>query len=156
MSKKKIKKIWQVYLIYFVIFSFAGFLIEYLFGIAQGRTTIPYDKIIYQFFGMKSIFIPFYGAGAVILIFLENFFRKRKIKFALRGFLDGIIIIIIEFLGGLGGIFLFGEQFWNYSGQAFNFLGIISLKMSFFWILTGYLFSIVYSKFIDKTIRQSF
>ncbi len=138
------------YIFFFLFFSFAGFLLEFFFGIIRGKSSIPYDQTLYQIFGIKSVFIPFYGEGALVLILFEKFLDRKKIKFFLRGFLDGLIIIAWELTGGALAILLLNERFWDYSNHPFNFFGIISLNMSIIWIFVGYLFSFIYRKIIKK------
>jgi uncharacterized membrane protein len=147
---KRVKKnkivIWR-YLLYFIIFSFVGSLLEYLMGFLGG-SGIGYDKAIYQFFNLKLYFIPFYGTGALILIFFEKFLEEKKIKFVYMGFLDGVLIVIMELIVGLLTLIFLDERFWNYSRQPFNFMGIISPEMFLAWIVAGYVFSLFYKHFI--------
>jgi len=152
-KKVKSKNKFLKYFIYFVIFSFMGSLIEFLFGFFSGATIIAYDKALLEMFNIKFYFIPFYGLVGVCLIFFENLFEKinkHKIKFAYQGLLDGIFIVLWELVGGLFSIFVYGHNFWDYSNDPFNFLGIISLRMSLLWILMGYFFNLVYHIIIKK------
>jgi len=139
---------WLRYLIYFVIFSLMGSLIEYLFGFFGG-TGIAYDRGLYEIFNIKLYFISFYGLVGLSLIFLENFLRKHKIKFIFHGLLNALLIVLWELVGGLFSIATSGHSFWDYSQQPLNFMGIISLPMSLLWIVVGYFFSFIY-KFIIK------
>ena len=147
MKKSRLLK----YLIYFVIFSLTGSLIEYLFGFFGG-TGIAYDRGLYEMFNIQIYFISFYGLVGLSLIFLNNFLgklKKHKIKFIFYGLFDALLIILWELVGGLFSIATSGHAFWDYSKQPFNFRGIISLQMSLIWILVGYFFSLLY-KFIIK------
>jgi uncharacterized membrane protein len=116
---------------------------EYLFGFFGGKG-IAYDRGLYLLFNVKLFFIPFYGAVGLILIKFEKFFDKKKIKFIYRGFLDAIIILSWELIGGLFSIILFGHSIWDYSNHILNFLGIISLQMFLVWVIVAYLFSLLY------------
>ncbi|VVB82113.1 Putative ABC-transporter type IV [uncultured archaeon] len=153
MNKKKSKKISRIlrkYFFYFVIFSLVGSLIEWAFKGGQG---ISYDQGIYFLFGIKLLFIPFYGLGGLILIFFERFLEKEKIKFIYQGFLDGVIIVTWELIGGLFTLLVLHQRFWNYSSQPFNFMGIISLKMFLVWIAIGYVFSLIYKYIIGHHFK---
>lgn len=137
------------YPVYFIIFSFMGSLIEYLYGFIGG-TGISYDRALYELFNIKIFFIPFYGLVGLSLVFFEKILTKHKIKIIYQGLLNGLLIISWELIGGLFSIMVFGHGFWDYSKQPLNFYGIISVKMSLLWILTGYLFSFIYRFFIKK------
>jgi uncharacterized membrane protein len=145
-KKRKINQ-YLLYLFYFIIFSFAGSLMEYLFGFVGGRG-VAYDKALYLLFNVKLFFIPYYGAAGLILIYFENLFDKKKIKFVYRGFLNAIIILAWELIGGLFSLVIFGQKLWDYSNHFINFFGIISLQMFLLWIVVGYLFSLLYRHII--------
>jgi uncharacterized membrane protein len=152
MNKKKLLR----YLIYFIIFSLTGSLIEYIFGFFGG-TGIAYDRGLYEMFNIRIYFISFYGLVGLSLIFLENFFeklKKHKMKIIYQGLLNAALIVLWELVGGLFSIATSGHAFWNYSQQPLNFMGIISLQMSLIWIVVGYLFSFVY-KFVIKKFEFS-
>jgi uncharacterized membrane protein len=149
-KKKKVNKLLR-YLIYFIIFSFIGSLIEYIFGFFGG-TGVAYDRGLFEMFNIKIYFISFYGLVGLSLIFFENLFdkiNKQKIKFIYQGLLNGALIVLWELVGGLFSIAVYGHSFWDYSNQPLNFMGIISLPMSLIWILAGYSFSFIY-KFVIK------
>ena len=152
-KKVKPKNKFLKYFIYFIIFSFLGSLIEYLFGFFGGAG-IAYDKAIYEMFDLKIYFISFYGLVGLSLVGFNNFIEKReeKIKFFYRGLFNGILIVSWELIGGLFSIFVYGHAFWNYSSQPLNFMGIISLRMALLWTVAGYFFSFIY-EFIIKKIK---
>lgn len=131
------------YVTCFIAFSFLGSLMEYLFGFFGG-TGFAYNRMVEYFFHIKIYFIPYYGTTSLILLMSERFLDKRKIKFVYRGLLIGIIITIWELISGLFTLSTIGINFWDYSSQPFNFLGVISLKMSLLWVGVGYLFSLIY------------
>ena len=74
------------YFIYFVIFSFLGSLMEYLFGFFGGAG-IAYDKALYETFNLKIYFISFYGLVGLSLVFFNNFIEKRKLNFFIVDYL---------------------------------------------------------------------
>jgi uncharacterized membrane protein len=141
------------YFIYFIIFSFIGSLIEYLYGFIGG-TGIAYDRTLYELTNIKIFFISFYGLVCLSLILFEKFLNKKKIKTIYYGLLNGILIVCWELVGGLFSISLFGHNFWDYSKQPFNFYGIISIEMFLFWVLAGYIFSFIYKFIIEKYEKQ--
>jgi len=146
---KKRLKILIRYSIYFIIFSFIGSLLEYLFRFVEG-TGIAYDKGLYELFNVKIFFIPFYGLVGLSLIFFDRFLEKKKIKIFYMGILNGLLIVSWEFVGALFSIVVLGHKVWDYSEHILNFNGMISLQMSFLWILIGYLFALLYKYIIKK------
>lgn len=137
------------YSIYFIIFSFVGSLVEYFFGFFGG-TGVAYYRSLYELFNIKIYFIPFYGIIGIILILFGRIFDKKKISIYYRGFLNGLLIIAWELIGGLFTIIVFGHNMWNYTEHLLNFKGIISVQMSLLWIAAGYVFSWVYEYAIKR------
>jgi len=146
--KKRFLKIIK-YIIYFIIFSIIGSLIEYLFGFIGGRG-IAYDKGLYELFNVKIFFIPFYGLVSLSLILFNKILDKKKVKFFYRGLLNGILIVSWELVGALFSIAIFGHKLWDYSNHILNLNGMISLQMSFLWLIAGYIFALLYKYIIKK------
>ncbi len=138
------------YLIYFVIFSFVGFLIEYIFSQINGQA-IFYGGGLFAFFNLKLPLSPIYGIGGVLLIYLESKIHKKR-KFVLRGLINGLILIGLELISGLF-FLLINEQLWSYSSHTSNLLGIISLEASLWWIAIGYLFTFLYD-LLNKSVHK--
>lgn len=129
-----------------------GSFIEYLFGFFGG-TGVAYDRGLYEMFSIKFYFILFYGLVGLSLIFFEDFFEKinkHKYKIAYQGLLNAALIVLWELVGGLFSIAVYGHSFWDYSKDSLNFMGIISLQMSLYWVLVGYFFSLIYRFIISK------
>ncbi len=152
MKKRNLKNTLIRYLVYFIVFSFIGSLIEYLFGFVGG-SGIAYYRSLYELTNIKIYFIPFYGIVGITLILFGRIFDKRKINFYYQGLLNGLLIISWELIGGLFAITIFGHNLWDYSNQMLNFRGIICIQISLLWILTGYIFSFVY-KYIIKRFEK--
>lgn len=148
MKKRKIPS-WLKYVLYFVVFSFAGSLLEYFYGFLDG-TGISYDRFFYHYFQIKIFFIPYYGVIGLILLFFNKYLDKKKIKTIYRGVLNAVVITSWEFVSGLFCLIVLKQRFWDYSEAPLNFLGIVSFPMFLKWILIGYLFAIVYEKLLKK------
>jgi uncharacterized membrane protein len=142
------KKIFR-YIIYFIIFSFLGSLMEYSSSFIGGKG-IYYDQGLYIWFGKEIPFIPLYGLGGVTLILLQNYLSQKNVNRIFFGLVNGAVITAIEFLSGFFSLIVFKRIFWSYSHQLLNFRGIISLPMFLTWILVGYIFSLVYFLIIKK------
>jgi uncharacterized membrane protein len=141
------------YFLAFVLFSFLGFIIEYIYGCIVGDPFL-YDKFFYDQFRLFLPFIPIYGLGGMILLFLAGYMEKKKIKFAYRGLINALIITIWEFIGGIFTYLFLSKIYWDYSSHFLN-LTFISLQVFIMWLVAGYLFSWVYSIAIkNKKIKK--
>ena len=109
MEKKSLKimgiSIWRI-LAYFIIYSFFGYVIETLFGIATKGVWESRQSFLY------GPFCAIYGLGACIMImFLYRYGKKYNALF-LGGFIIGSVI---EYLVSLIGEMILGVKWWDYS-----------------------------------------
>lgn len=134
--------IWRI-LVYFVIYSFIGYIIETIFSI-----------VVYGIIDSRQSFLygPFcgvYGVGAIIMIMLLQYFNRNSHTLFIAGTIIGAgIEYILSFLGEL----LLGVRWWDYSDKFLNVNGRICLIYSFFWgFLAIYLIKVMNPK-VDKLI----
>jgi uncharacterized membrane protein len=133
------------YPLFFILFSFIGLIIENIFFFIIGDAPRFYDKSIFLFLGIKIPFILIYGFVGCVLLKVQSI----KINFIIRGILNGIIIILSEFIIGLISL-QFNYRAWDYSNHFMNLLGIISLQMSIIWIILGIVFSFIYKLIMER------
>lgn len=111
-------------LIWFFIFGFLGWLMD-----------TAYRSIRLKHFAPRT-FVPYfsniYGISGIALILLYKNFLAHFIFQILFG---AIIVIVIEFLGGLFCEYILKKQLWDYSGTRWNILGHIDLLHSFYWLI---------------------
>ena len=109
MNKKSVTilgiSIWKLFA-YFIIYSFIGYIIETLFGIATKGVWESRQSFLY------GPFCGIYGIGAITITLLSRYFNKNKLTLFVGGFLVGsvteytisikklklIILIVIIFL----------------------------------------------------------
>ena len=134
--------IWR-FLIYFIIYSIAGFIIETIYGmitkgVIESRQGFLYGPVC-----------PIYGVGSVVIILALQYFKKNNYTLFLGGFLVGSIVeYLVSFIGEL----LFNIKWWDYSDEPFNIGGRICIYFSIFWgILAIYLITHLHPK-VDKMI----
>ena len=102
--------IWRI-LAYFIIYSFAGFIIETLFGLFTKGVIESRKSFLY------GPFCSIYGLGAVIiLIFLHGYSKKYNSLF-FGGFILGSIVEYI--ISWFGDVFL-NIKWWDYSDMPLN------------------------------------
>ena len=127
-------------LIYFITYSFLGWIMESIFR------SICERKIINTGF-LKGPFCPIYGIGAIIMIvFLKGFSNNLLLLFIIAT----IVLTLWEYIVGVLLEKLFHTKYWDYSNHKFNFQGRICLMNSIFWGILG----IVFIKFIHPFIES--
>lgn len=115
--------IWRI-LAYFIIYSFAGFIIETLFGLFTKGVIESRKSFLY------GPFCSIYGLGAaVMLMFLHKYSKKYNSLF-LGGFILGSIVEYI--ISWFGEVFLH-IKWWDYSDMPLNINGRICVYFSLFW-----------------------
>ena len=113
-----------VSLLYFIIYSFAGFIIETLFGLFTKGVIESRKSFLY------GPFCTIYGLGAaVMLMFLHKYSKKYNSLF-LGGFILGSIVEYI--ISWFGEVFLH-IKWWDYSDMPLNINGRICVYFSLFW-----------------------
>lgn len=131
-------------LIYFITYSFLGWIMESIFR------SVCEKKLINTGF-LRGPFCPIYGIGAVIMIlFLKNFSNNLILLF----FISIIVFTIWEYLVGVLLEKLFHTKYWDYSDNKFNFQGRICLMNSIFWGILGVVFIQYIHPFIESIIEK--
>ena len=126
-------------LTYFVIYSFAGWILESVFR------SICEKKIINTGF-LKGPFCPIYGIGAIIIyVFLQRF----KDNIILLFFMGFIVLTIWEYIVGALLEKVFHTKYWDYSDHKCNFQGRVCLTNSIYWGILG----IIFIKYINPFMQ---
>lgn len=129
-------------LIYFIIYSFLGWVLE------STVRTICERKIINTGF-LIGPFCPIYGFGAIIMILFLNRFENNIILLFLISFM---ILSIWEYIVGVLLEKLFKTKYWDYSNNKFNYKGRVCLTNSLAWGILGVLFIKYIHPFIQNLI----
>lgn len=127
-------------LTYFVIYSFAGWLIESIYK------SIAERKLINTGF-LKGPFCPIYGIGAIIMHVFLSRFKDNVLLLFLAGF---IILSIWEYIVGLLLEKIFNTKYWDYSNHKFNIHGRVCLTNSIYWGILG----VIFIKYIDPFVES--
>lgn len=129
LNRKKLSRP-QTLLLYFLIFSFLGWLLETLYSLYElGHFTkrgFLYGPLC-----------PIYGWGALILILFFNKYKGKNIKLFLYA---AVIFSMFEYAVSYGMDALFAAKWWDYSNEFFNLNGRISIFYSFVWGIAAILF----------------
>ena len=107
----------------FIIYSFAGWIIEKL-----------YHYHVEKNFKKKGFLIgpykPLYGIAMTILVVCKEIFYLND---ALILTLCFIIPSVVEYISGYLLRRFFNENYWDYSNSKFNIKGIVTLTFSMYW-----------------------
>lgn len=132
------------YLNYFFLYSIIGYIIETILGYDSG--------ILYGYW------TPVYGIGAVIILYIYNKLKKKKLSNLKVGFLlfifSFLILTIIEWIGGVLIEKIFNETFWNYSKLYLNIGKYIAVEISLIWGISSLIITFILKKYTDILINK--
>ncbi len=111
------------WLLFFYIYCFLGWCIESTYVSIQKR------KFVNRGF-MRGPFLPIYGSGAIVMLFVTIPVRDNLFLTFLFG---AIGASILEYFTGAAMEALFQVRYWDYSKQPFNLNGHICLGTSLAW-----------------------
>jgi len=130
---------------YFIMYSFIGYIIETLFGIATKGVWESRQSFLY------GPFLGIYGVGAICIIFLSKYLNKNVFVLFVGGCLLGALI---EYLTSFLAEVIVQTTWWDYSNNILNINGRICLLYSFFWgLLTIFVIKFLNPK-LDKLIDK--
>lgn len=144
-NKDKKESTYHKYLIYLIIFSIIGLLIETICCFAESRI---FNKEFSLILGPLCVI---YGIGATITIICLERFKNHKIKLFILGavlgtFLEYILSFVLEAI--------IGAKVWSYEAINFSINRRICLLYAPLWgILTVILINFI-QKYIDKLINK--
>ena len=127
-------------LTYFVIYSFAGWVMESIFR------SICERRLINTGF-LKGPFCPIYGIGAIIIYVFLSGFKENILLLFLMGFL---VLSVWEYIVGVLLEKAFHTKYWDYSAHKFNIQGRVCLSNSIYWGFLG----IVFVKFVHPFVME--
>lgn len=101
-----------------------------------------------------GVYVPFaliYGCGAVAVIIAQPLIEKFPAFF--REIMPGIIFTIVEYIGGIIGLWFFGRRLWDYSENALNLHGHTDIWHMFLWIVLGVIFVHYWHPYIRRKLK---
>lgn len=128
---------------YFIFYSFIGFLIETIFTLVTKGV-----------FKVKKCFIinymcPVYGAGALFILLSTYAFKDSKI---LTFIIGSCAATVIEFIFGVYYSTVLNARVWDYSDLPLNIGGHVSLLYSFFWGILSLILVYIVHPFFERNI----
>lgn len=125
---------------FFIVYCFLGWVWETLF------VSIRKKQLVNRGF-LNGPFLPIYGFGAIIILFLTLPVQESLILIYLVGMLGATAL---EYVTGYIVEKLFDMRYWDYRNHRFNIKGYICLKVSLAWGI----FSIILVKVIHQPIES--
>ena len=143
----------MIYLKYFLIFGFFGWIVENIWNIRDNEFRCsPYINLLSQKY-CPIPFLPIYAFGGLIIVIIVNNVKSRINRLLLYG----LIFNIIEYIGGyIGEEYICkrvstcaeGNKLWNYNDNP-NIKGYIDIKHTLMWFILGFLGESIYI-YIEK------
>ena len=113
----------EEWLLLFYIYCFLGWCFESTY------VSLRTGHLVNRGF-MKAPFLPLYGSGALLLLFVSKIFEGNILLTYVVGL---IAATLLELFTGMIMEMIFQIKYWNYSNQRFNFKGHICLTSSIAW-----------------------
>ena len=118
------------YIIVFFVSCFVGWIYETILGFFQFGTLVSKQCILI------GTFIPVYGFGAILFMFVFIQIKNFKIFFLISIPLGAILEFLYSYIQEK----LFGTVSWEYNNYFLSFQGRTSLVHGIFWGIVGFLF----------------
>lgn len=134
----------QKLVLYFFIYSFLGWILETIYCIV---TLGVFNKRGFLY----GPVCPIYGFGAIILILCLNNIKTNTIG---KFFIGMIAFTIFEYIVSLLLETLFGLRWWDYTNEALNFQGRVSLSFSIAWGIIGVIFVEKIHPFVKSKVKK--
>lgn len=122
--------------LYFVVYSFMGWLIETAFAGVITRKFVNRGFLI-------GPFCPIYGFGALLIVLCSTWVRavfENDLTFFVVSIIMSIFLTtLLELIGGFILEKFFNHKWWDYGDKLLNFHGYICLQYSLIWGLLAFI-----------------
>lgn len=144
-EEPEVKITFKRILMYFIIYSFLGFIVETIFGMLTKGVIESRKSCFY------GPFCCIYGLGAAIMIPGLQKFKRNNWTLAIGGMIEGSIIeYIVSWIGEI----IFQIKWWDYSNMPLNMNGRICLLFTIFWGILAVVLLRLVNPFIERTIDR--
>ena len=113
----------QKWILYFYVYCFLGWIFESCYVSFRKRQWVNRGFL-------HGPFLPIYGSGAVMMLFVSEPFKDNLI---LTYFAGVVGATLLELVTGAAMEALLKVRYWDYSNQKFNYKGYICLSSSVAW-----------------------
>ena len=115
------------YLILFVLLGATYSAVEFIYRLITDFSSISLIQTVVM--GIIG------GISAVIVGYINEPQKRRNIKITIQAIFAALIILFVEFVGGLIVNVWLGLDIWNYDGYPFNIMGQVCLPFGIAWLL---------------------
>lgn len=135
------------------------FLFYSIFGNLFERFITSIRHIDYNSGFMGTIFTPVYGIAIIVILFIHKRIniKNKFLKILTEIIIYGIVLSILELIGGILILNIFNKVFWNYERFKFNIGKYVSLETGLLWgvmsVVILYLFHPLFLK-LEKHIPK--
>ncbi len=144
-DEPEVKITFKRILMYFIIYSFLGFVVETIFGMLTKGVIESRKSCFY------GPFCCIYGLGAAIMIPGLQKFKRNNWTLAIGGMIEGCIIeYVVSWIGEI----IFQIKWWDYSNMPLNMNGRICLLFTIFWGILAVVLLRLVNPFIERTIDR--
>ena len=113
----------QQWILYFYVYCFLGWIFESCYVSFRKKEWVNRGFL-------HGPFLPIYGSGAVMMLFVSEPFKNNLI---LTYFAGVVGATLLELVTGAAMEALLKVRYWDYSNQKFNYKGYICLSSSVAW-----------------------
>lgn len=132
------------WLLFFFVYCFFGWIFESTYVSVKKR------KFVNRGF-MHGPFLPLYGSGAILILFVTIPVREH---YVLMYFMGALAATVLEYFTGVAMEKIFKVRYWDYSNNKFQFQGHICLGSTVAWgFLSIFLVKVIHSP-IEKLIMK--
>lgn len=134
----------QKIILYFFVYAVLGWILETIYCVVT-------LGVFYKRGFLYGPLCPIYGFGAIILIESLKHIKTNTVG---KFFISMIAFTAFEYVVSVILEEVFGLRWWDYTGQAFNFQGRISLAFSIAWGLMGTIFVEKVHPYVSKKTEK--
>ena len=135
---------WEI-IIFFIVYSILGFILETIFGVLTKGVLESRKSMLY------GPFCLIYGLGAIFLICVPNKIKKKNLLLFLYGMIMGSAV---EYIVSWVGECIFYIKWWDYSELPLNINGRICLIYTIFWGLCTLMLNNFFNPTISKYVER--
>ena len=137
----------------FFVYSILGYILEMIFGFVIGAHNVQ-SGILY------GPWTPIYGIASILIIVIsdklfKNLHLSRWVETIIVTLVLMIVLMFLEWLGGICIEFIFGFSFWDYTEYQFNLGKYVCLEMALVWAIMSIIFIYVINPFLEKYIKKT-
>lgn len=130
----------QQWLLYFYVYCFLGWIFESCYVSFRKKQWVNRGFL-------HGPFLPIYGSGAVMMLFVSEPFKDNLI---LTYFAGVVGATLLELVTGAAMEALLKVRYWDYSNQKFNYKGYICLSSSVAWGFLTILMNEVFHPAVER------